>query len=63
MVKGIFQKLLVKSGKNYQIDPRIPSKLFYQSLTKRATMLIRGFLMTGKKVFIGSNTKILNHVT
>ena len=60
MVKGIFQKLLVKSGKNYQIDPRIPSKLFYQSLNKRATMLIRGFLKTGKKVFIGSNTKILN---
>lgn len=60
MVKGIFQKLLVKSGKNYKIDPRIPSKLFYQTLTKRATMLIRGFLKTGNKVFIGSNTEILN---
>ena len=60
MVKGIFQKLLVKSGKNYEIDPRIPSKLFYQTLTKRITMLTRGFLKTGKKVFIGSNTKILN---
>lgn len=60
MVKGIFQKLLVNAGKNYQIDPRIPNKLFYQTLTKRATMLIRGFLKTGKKVFIGSNTKILN---
>ena len=60
MVKGIFQKLLVKSGKSYQIDPRIPNKLFYQTLTKRATMLIRGFLKTGKKVFIGPNAKILN---
>lgn len=60
MVKSIFKKLLVKSGKNYQIDPRIPSKLFYQTLIKRATMLIRGFLKTGKKVFIGSNTKIQN---
>lgn len=60
MVKGIFQKLLVKSGKNYQIDPRIPSKLFYQTLTKRASMLVRGFLKTGKKVFIGQHTKILN---
>lgn len=60
MVKGIFQKLLVKSGKNYQIDPRIPSKLFYQTLIKRATMLVRGFLKTGKKVFIGRDTKILN---
>ena len=60
MVKSIFKKLLVKSGKNYQIDPRIPSKLFYQTLIKRATMLIRGFLKTGEKVFIGSNTKIKN---
>ena len=60
MVKGIFQKLLVKFGKNYQIDPRIPNKLFYQTLAKRAIMLIRGFFKTGKKVFIGANTKILN---
>ena len=60
MVKGIFQRLLVKSGKNYQIDPRIPNKLFYQTLTKRATMLLRGFLKTGKKVFVGPNAKILN---
>lgn len=60
MVKSLFQKLLVKSGKNYQIDPRIPNKLFYQTLTKRAMMLIRGFLKTGKKVFVGSNTKIMN---
>ena len=60
MVKGIFQRFLVKSGKNYQIDTRIPNKLFYRTLTKRATMLIRGFLKTGKKVFVGPNTKILN---
>jgi acetyltransferase-like isoleucine patch superfamily enzyme len=60
MVKDIFQKLLVKSGKNYQIDGRIPDKLFYQILIKRATMLIRGFLKTGKKVFIGCHAKILN---
>lgn len=60
MVKVIFQKLLIKSGKSYQIDPRIPSKLFYQTLIKRAAMLIRGFLKTGKKVYVGKDTKILN---
>ncbi|MGL2962654.1 acyltransferase [Flavobacterium sp. RSB2_4_14] len=60
MIKGIFQKLLLKSGKNYQIDPRIPNKLFFQTLTKRGFMLVRGFFKTGKKVFVGKQTKILN---
>ena len=60
MIKAIVQKLLIKSGKTYQIDPRIPNSLFYNMLIKRGFMLIRGFLKTGRKVFIGSNTKILN---
>jgi acetyltransferase-like isoleucine patch superfamily enzyme len=60
MIKGVFQKLLVKSGKNYQIDSRIPDALFYHTLTKRGFMLLRGFLKTGKKVFVGRNTIILN---
>ncbi len=60
MIKGVFQKLLVKSGKNYQIDSRIPDALFYHTLTKRGFMLLRGFLKTGKKVFVGKNTTILN---
>lgn len=60
MIKPLFQKLLKRSGKDYQIDQRIPSKLIYLTLIKRFLMLIRGFLKTGKPVFIGSNTKILN---
>ncbi len=60
MIKKLFQKLLNKSGKSYTIDPNIPDKLLFYMLTKRAFMLIRGFLKTGKKVFIGHNTKILN---
>jgi acetyltransferase-like isoleucine patch superfamily enzyme len=60
MIKSIFQKILVKSGKNYQIDSRIPSSLIYYTLFKRAMMMIRGFLKTGNKVFIGANSKILN---
>ena len=60
MIKGIFQKLLNKSGKNYQIDPRIPGKLILIILTRRFFMLVRGFLKTGKKVFVGSNTRIYN---
>lgn len=60
MIKDLFQKLLLKSGKNYQIDSRIPDSLFYHTLAKRGFMLIRGFFKTGRKVFIGKNTKILN---
>ncbi|MFN4026041.1 MAG: acyltransferase [Flavobacterium sp.] len=60
MIKGLFQKLLIKSGKNYKIDSRIPNSLFVYTLNKRAFMLLRGFFKTGRKVFIGQNTKILN---
>jgi acetyltransferase-like isoleucine patch superfamily enzyme len=60
MIKKIFQKMLSKSGKSYQIDDRIPTKLIYSVLYNRLIMLIRGFLKTGKKVFVGSNTRILN---
>ena len=60
MIKGIFQKLLNKSGKNYQIDSRIPQKLIFFILMRRFFMLVRGFLKTGKKVFVGKNTRIHN---
>lgn len=60
MIKNLFQKLLNKSGKSYVVDSRIPQKLIVSILTKRMIMLIRGFLKTGRKVFIGSNSKILN---
>jgi acetyltransferase-like isoleucine patch superfamily enzyme len=60
MIKNLFQKLLNKSGKSYVVDSRIPQKLIISVLVRRITMLIRGFLKTGNKVFIGSNTKIQN---
>lgn len=60
MIKSLFQKLLKRSGKGYTIDPEIPSKLIFLTLTKRLKMLVRGYLKTGKRVFIGSDTKILN---
>lgn len=60
MIKNLFQKLLNKSGKSYVVDSRIPQMLIFSVLTRRFIMLIRGFLKTGNKVFIGSNTKIQN---
>lgn len=60
MIKSIFQKLISKAGKSYQVDPNIPSKLIYITLFNRAKMLIRGYFKTGKKVFVGKNTRILN---
>ena len=60
MIKELVQKLLVKSGKSYQVDANIPNSLFYNLVITRAIMLSRGFLKTRQKVFIGKNTKILN---
>lgn len=60
MIKTIFQKLLKRSGKGYTIDPEIPSRLITMTLVKRMKMLLRGYLKTGKPVFVGASTKILN---
>ena len=60
MIKTIVQKLLLKSGKTYTVDPNIPNGLFYNMLINRCLMLMRGIIKTRRKVFIGSNTKILN---
>jgi acetyltransferase-like isoleucine patch superfamily enzyme len=60
MIKNLFQKMLIKSGKNYQIDDRIPTKLLYWVLYTRAIMLVRGYIKTGRKIFLGNNTKIIN---
>ncbi len=60
MIKKIYQKLLKKKGKTYQIDIRIPSKLLVYSLYKRLIMLSRGLLFLQKKVFLGKNCRVLN---
>lgn len=60
MLKNLYQKLLDKSGKEYKIDDRIPNRLIFYTLFNRLFMLLRGFLKTGKKVYVGSGTKILN---
>ena len=60
MIKAIVQKLLLKSGKTYTVDPNNPNSLFYNMLINRGTMLIRGIIKTRHKVFIGRNSKILN---
>lgn len=60
MIKTVFQKLLNKSGKSYIIDADIPNSLMLLTLYRRLIMLVRGIIKTGKKVFIGSNTRIFN---
>ena len=60
MIKSIFQKLLVKTGKSYTLDANIPSSLIFTTLMNRFFMLMRGFLYTKKKVFIGKSCNISN---
>ena len=60
MIKNIFQKLLVKSGKSYTLDANIPSKLIFETLISRFFMLSRGLIILRKKVFIGQSCTISN---
>ena len=60
MIKLLFQKLLNKSGKNYTIDPEIPSGLLIKNLINRLIMITRGFFCIHQKVFLGKNSKITN---
>ena len=60
MIKLIFQKLLIKAGKNYKIDQQIPSKLLIRFLFIRFFMMCRGILFLRKKVFLGKGCSIQN---
>ncbi len=60
MIQTLFQKLLNKAGKNYTIDPEIPSGLFINNLTNRLVMRSRGYFFLYQKVFLGKNCNISN---
>jgi acetyltransferase-like isoleucine patch superfamily enzyme len=60
MIKKLYQKALYKSGKNYQLDKRIPNGLLLYSLFTRLLLLSRGLLKFRKKVFVGKKVKVLN---
>lgn len=60
MIKKIFQKILLKTGKTYLIDESIPDRLLVNVLVNRFFMLTRGIIFLRKKVFLGSSCKILN---
>lgn len=60
MIKNIYQNALLKSGKNYILDTRIPNSLLIYSLFNRALLLFRGFFKLRKQVFVGKNVVILN---
>jgi acetyltransferase-like isoleucine patch superfamily enzyme len=60
MIKNLFQKLLNKSGKSYQIDGDIPNSLILRTLFDRGFMLIRGILKTGNKIYLGKQCTITN---
>ncbi|WP_051200241.1 acyltransferase [Flavobacterium subsaxonicum] len=60
MIKNLFQKLLYRSGKSYTIDPELPSGLIVYTLYSRLIMLVRGFIATGNKVYLGRRCTILN---
>lgn len=60
MIKKVFQKLLVKAGKTYIIDPDLPSGLIVYTLSTRFIMMCRGFFKLYRKVYVGKNCTFLN---
>jgi acetyltransferase-like isoleucine patch superfamily enzyme len=60
MIKALFNKLLSSSGKSYKIDPAVPNSMLLYVLYNRVIMLFRGYVFTGKKVFLGKNCTLLN---
>ncbi len=60
MTRALIQKFLHKSGKTYTIDPRIPTRLLYRTIFVRIVMLVRGFLRTGQRVYLGPSCRLLN---
>ncbi len=60
MLKNFIQKLLQKSGKTYTIDLNIPNSLLLRILYIRFSMLLRGIIYTGRKVYMGTGCTILN---
>lgn len=60
MIRVIFNKLLSRFGKRYQIDTSIPNSLLLRVLLSRGTMLLRGVFLTGNKVFLGKKCTLLN---
>lgn len=60
MIKALFNKLLLLSGKSYQVDASIPNGLLFHILLSRGIMVFRGVFITGHKVFLGKNCTLLN---
>ncbi|MFN3943121.1 MAG: acyltransferase [Flavobacterium sp.] len=60
MVKRLFQIILNKLGKNYEIDQSIPTAMFVSFLWIRFWMMFRGILFLQKKVFLGKGVKIFH---
>ncbi len=60
MLRKTLQNILKKKGKTYEIDSNIPDGLILYTFKTRLFMLLRGLLFLRKKVFLGTDVKILN---
>lgn len=60
MIKGLFQKLLQKSGKTYTVDPDIPQSLILYTFRTRLIMRLRGLMRTGNKIYLGPNCTLIH---
>ncbi|MBV7269169.1 acyltransferase [Winogradskyella luteola] len=60
MLKGLLKKLLEKNGKDYTPDKNLSDKFILSVLATRLLMLLRGFYVLKRKIFLGKRVKIKN---
>lgn len=60
MIRNFIQGYLRRSGKNYEIDDRIPETLLFRVFYIRLIMMLRGVLYLRRKVFLGKHVVVLN---
>lgn len=58
VVHRVYSRLYRRVGKDYLVDPNVPSATLLRSLTTRTTWLLRGLLRFRSAAFVGPHVKV-----
>ena len=58
LLRGVAERLLMSTGRSYEIDPRISAGSIFGELVLRAVQLVRGVVRGYGPVFLGARVKI-----
>lgn len=54
----VYQRLLRRTGKTYELDPRVPDGLLVRELVGRARQLLRGLVVLRARAFVGPHVQV-----